>query len=317
MNKITRRKFVALTATGVAAAPLVSMARSMSGAVTAQEVVDRMKKNIGVEWKPDTVDTFKAGAPSTVLTGIVTTSLASLDVLKQAVSRNANLIVTSEPTFYSRADTPTPPVPRRFERGPNGVVVPAGPPPGPPPPDAVFTAKDDFIKKNNLVVFRLSDGWRMRNPDPFAQGLANACGWSKFAATDDPKHLEIPETSLDSMVMHVKKSLQSRGGIRVVGNRQMSIRKIGFLPGSTPIEASIAMLPNVDAIVAGEVREWESVEYVLDTDALGGKKALVLVGRIVSEDPGMQVCAQWLKTIVPEVASTWVSAGDPYWRPNA
>ena len=28
-----------------------------------------------------------------------------------------------------------------------------------------------------------------------------------------------------------------------------------------------------------------------------------------------QVCAQWLKTIVPEVTSTWIFAGDPYWRP--
>ena len=138
MHKITRRKFVALTATGIAAAPLVSMARSMGGAVTAQEVVDRIKKNIGVEWTPDTVDTFKAGDPSTAVTGIVTTSLASLDVLGHAVKKGANLIVTSEPTFYSRADTPTPPVPRRFERGPNGTVVPLEPPPGPPSSDPVF-----------------------------------------------------------------------------------------------------------------------------------------------------------------------------------
>lgn len=210
-----------------------------------------------------------------------------------------------------------PPVPRRFERGPNGTVVPLEPPPGPPPPDPVFSAKDDFIKKHNLVVFRLSDHWRMRTPDPFAQGLADTFGWSKFAAADDPKDLDIPETSLDAVVAHVKRSLKARGGMRIVGNPQLSVRKVGFLPGSTPIQASIEMLPGVDVIIAGEVREWEPVEYVLDTDALGGKKALVLVGRIVSEDPGMQVCAQWLKSIVPEVRSTWESAGDPYWRPNA
>jgi hypothetical protein len=29
----------------------------------------------------------------------------------------------------------------------------------------------------------------------------------------------------------------------------------------------------------------------------------------------MQVCADWLKTIVPEVAVRFISAGDPYWRP--
>ena len=108
---LSRRKFVALAATG-ATAPL--MARSIGGAVTAQEVADRIKKNIGVDWKPDTVDTFKAGDPSTAVTRIATTSLASLDVLNRAVKSGANLIITSEPTFYSKADTPTPPVRRPF-----------------------------------------------------------------------------------------------------------------------------------------------------------------------------------------------------------
>ncbi len=330
MREISRRRFVTLTATGIAATPLALMARpipgspisgsvisgSANGAVTAQEVVDRIQKNLGAPWKPDTVDGFKAGDPSTVVTRIVTTSLASLDVLGRAVKTGANLIVTSEPTFFSRADTPAPPVRRRFTRGPKGQFVVLPPPPGPPPSDPVFTAKNDFIKKHNLVVFRFSDNWRLRPPDPFAQGLAGALGRAKDAGNADPGSVSIRETSLESLVMHLKKSLQSRGGMRVVGHPDLRVRKVGVLPGSTPIQASLQMLPNVDVIVAGEVREWESVEYVLDTIDLGGKKALILVGRIVSEEPGMQVCAQWLKTVVPELRATSISAGDPYWRPS-
>jgi putative NIF3 family GTP cyclohydrolase 1 type 2 len=304
MHPISRRKFVALIATGVAATPL---ARSIGAPVTAQEVVDRIKKNIGVDWKSESVDTFKAGDPSTAVTGIVTTALASLDVLGSAVKAGANLIVTCEPTFFAKADTPTPPVRRGF--GPPET------PPSPLPPDPVFSAKDAFIKKHNLIVWRFSDHWRLRKPDPFAQGLVNVAGWSKFAGADDPAHLSIPETSLDALVSHVKKSLKSRGGMRIVGDPQLHVGKVALLPGSTPIHASLEALPGADVIIAGEVREWESVEYVRDTIALGGKKALILVGRIVSENPGMQVCAQWLKTIVPEVTSTWVPVGDPYWRP--
>jgi hypothetical protein len=317
MHPISRRKFIALTAaTGVATAPLTLMARPAGGAVTAQEIVDRIKRNIGVDWKPDTVDTFKAGDPSTVVSGIVTTSLASLDVLGRAVKSGANMIVTCEPTFFSKADTPTPPVRRGFGPGSSGPGGPPSPPPAPPPPDPVFSAKDAFIKRHSLVVFRLSDNWRLRTPDPFAQGIADSCGWSQFGGAGDPGHFSIPETSLDALVSHVKKSLKSRGGMRIVGDPELRLRKVALLPGTTAIQASIETLPGVDAIVAGEVREWESVEYVRDTVALGGKKALILVGRIVSEDPGMLVCAQWLKTIVPEVASKWISAGDPYWRPN-
>jgi putative NIF3 family GTP cyclohydrolase 1 type 2 len=257
------------------------------------------------------VDTFKAGDPSTAVTGIVTTALASLDVLGSAVKAGANLIVTCEPTFFTKSDTPTPPVRRGFGPGSAGPAIP----PSPPPSDPVFSAKDDFIRKHNLVVWRFSDHWRLRTPDPFAQGMVNVLGWSKFAAGSDSRHLSIQETSLDTLVMHVKKSLKSRGGMRIVGDPQLRLRKVALLPGSTPIQASLEALPGGDVIIAGEVREWESVEYVRDTVALGGKKALILVGRIVSENPGMQVCAQWLKTIVPEVASTWVPVGDPYWRP--
>jgi putative NIF3 family GTP cyclohydrolase 1 type 2 len=305
MHWISRRRFVALTATGVAVAPLALMARSINDPVTAQQVVDRIRKNLGVEWKAETVDTFKAGDPSTAVTGIVTTALASLDVLGSAVKMGANLIVTCEPTFYAKADTPALPV----RRGPPGA------PSLPPPSDPVFTAKDDYIKKHNLVVWRFSDHWRLRTPDPFTQGLVKVLGWSQSAGVGDLGHVSIPETSLAALAAHVKKSLKSRGGMRIVGDPQLRLRRVAFLPGSTPIRASIETLPGADVIVAGEVREWESVEYVRDTVALGEKKALILVGRIVSEDPGMQVCAQWLKTIVPEVRSTWVPVGDPYWRP--
>ncbi len=316
MHQISRRNFVALTAAGVAAAPLALMARSIGGAITAQEVVDRIKKNVGVEWKPETVETFKAGDPSTAVTGIVTTALASLEVLGHAVKTGANLIVSCEPTFFGRADSPTPPVRRGAGPGSAGRAGPPGTSPPPPPSDPVFSAKDAFIKKHNLVVWRFSDHWRLRTPDPFAQGLADVLGWSKSTDTGDPRRLSIPETSLDALVSHVKKSLKVRGGMRIVGDPQLRVRKVALLPGATPIRASLEALPGVDAIVAGEVREWESVEYVRDTVALGGKKSLTLVGRIVSENPGMQVCAQWLKTIVPEVASTWIPVGDPYWRPR-
>ena len=316
MEGISRRRFVALTAAGLAASSMTAGAEPSAPAgvsVTAQEVIDRIKKSLGVEWKADSADSFKAGDPSTAVTGIVTTSLATLAVLDRAVKARANLIITSGPTFYSRADTPTPPVRRAFPPRPG---APAPPPPPPQPPDAVFMAKDAFIKQHNLIVFRLGENWALHKPDPFAQGFADTLGWSKLASTDDPRRVAVPETLLDALATHVKTSLKSRGGMRIVGDPKLRVRKIAFLPGSTPLKASLDVLPDVDTIIAGEVREWETVEYVRDAVDLGGKKSLILVGRVVSEDPGMALCARWLKTIVPEAPATWVSAGDPYWRPN-
>ena len=294
MHRISRRHFVALASAG-AAAPFALPRAAFAAPVTAQEIVERIKKSIGAEWKTDTVDGFKAGDPSTIATAVVTTALATIDVLEQAVRARANLVITCEPTFYSRADTPAPP-----KGG----------------PDPVFAAKAELIASNNLVVWRFSDHWKLRKPDPFASGLVDALGWSKFRDPDDDARVSIPGMRLDALAAAVGKALDTRGGMRVIGNPQTRVQTIAVLPGVTPIQASLRTLPGADAIVAGEVREWESVEYVRDTVTEGGRKGLILVGRIVSEEPGMKACARWLGRIVPELTTTWIPAGDPYWRPR-
>ena len=316
MTELSRREFAALVA--ATAAPLALSPRAFARAITAQDVIDRIQKNIGSDWKRETIDGLKAGDAATAVTGLVTTSLASLDVLQRAVKAGANMIVTAEPTFYSRSDARTPPA-GRGRGGPAPNAAPGSAPVQPPaavPPDPVFTGKNDFITRHNLIVFRLNEHWRQRQPDPLVQGLAKSLGWAQHASATDPRIHEIPATKLESIVSTVSRRLQSRGGLRVVGNPQMPVRRIGILPGSTPIQASLALLPQVDVIVGGGVRECESVEYVRDKAFSGAQKALVLVGRIVSEDPGMSVCADWLRGLVTEIKVTHLSAGDPYWRPG-
>ena len=201
---------------------------------------------------------------------------------------------------------------------PQSVVPPAQPPAAaaaPTPSDPVYAGKNAFIEKHKLVVFRLTQHWNQRKPDPRAKGLAATMGWTKYSASDDALGYEVPGVTLDVLASRLKKALGTRGGIRAIGDRTTTVRKIGLLPGYTMIEASIAMLPNVDVIVAGEVQEWESATYAQDVAFAGLKKGFISVGRVVNEAVGMQVCADWLTTIVPEVPVRFVSAGDPYWRP--
>ena len=68
-------------------------------------------------------------------------------------------------------------------------------------------------------------------------------------------------------------------------------------------------------MIVGEVQEWEGATYAQDVVFSGVKKGFISIGRVVNEATGMQVCADWLKTLVPEVPVRFVSAGDPYWRP--
>jgi hypothetical protein len=324
MSEMSRREFAALIAAGAASGRADPLALERHGAlqsVTAQDIVERIRRNIGVEWRTDTVDTVKAGDPAIAVRGIATTAMATLAVLQQATKAGANLVITCEPTFYGRADGRNPPS-GRGGRGAGGSAasVPgenqAGmPPPAAAPPDRVFAVKNDTIATNNLVVFRLSDHWRLRRPDPFAEGLASALGWTGYQVADDPLRFAVPAVSLGALAGSLRKALSARGGIRVVGDPTTAVQRVALLPGSTPIQASLNALPGVDVIIAGEVREWESVEYARDAAFSGRKKGLILVGRVLSEEPGMAVCAAWMKTVVPEVPVRHIPAGDPYWRP--
>jgi putative NIF3 family GTP cyclohydrolase 1 type 2 len=328
MKELSRREFTALVATGAVAARVASLdargGRQASPAITAQEIIERIRKNIGVDWKAETIDTLKAGEPATVVTGVVTTSMATLDVLQQAVMAGANFVITAQPTFYSRSDSRTPPA-GRGGLGRAGAAAAGGAAPGasavppvpvtPLPADPVFAGKNDFINRNALVVFRLSEHWKLRKPDPIGQGLGIALGWTKYQVGVDTLRYDIPSMTLEALASRVKQSLGIRAGLRVIGDRQLRVQRVGLLPGTTPIQASLALLPTVDVVIAGEVREWESATYAQDVVYAGGRKGFLTTGRVVNEEPGMGVCATWLKTIVPEVPIRHISAGDPYWRP--
>jgi len=303
-RRVSRREFVKMGAAGAAAATWVVHPAAIGAAtVTAQEIVDRVRKAVGGEWKTDTVDSFKAVEPTSPVTGVVTTSLATIDVMRRALEAGANLIVTAGPTFYSRTDSPTPPAGRG-----RGAAAP-------PTLDRVFTAKNEFIRANRLVVWRFSDHWRLRSPDPFAAGLADALGWARYAANGDPGRLTVPAVTLDALAARVKSRLEARGGVRVVGRPQTRVRTIGVLPGTRSIQETVALLPHVDAVIAGEIREWESSEYARDVVNAGLGKGLILIGRSLSEEAGMKLCADWLRPIVREAPVRWLPAGDPYWRP--
>jgi putative NIF3 family GTP cyclohydrolase 1 type 2 len=300
MTDLSRRQFTALAASAAAAPFFPDGELLAADPVSAQQLIDRIRNAAGVEWKPDSVDGIKAGSASTQITGVVTTSMATMQVLREAVKVGSNFVISAQPTFFARADVPTPPAPRGG---------------GTPARDAVFEAKSEFITRNNLVIFRLSDHWKLRRPDPLVQGLAAALKWTRYQAAADPSRIDMPAVTLQALASNVRSALRTRGGVRVIGAEKLSVRRVGLLPGTTPIQAALKMLPDVDVIIAGEVREWESVEYVRDQVFSGAGKGLILVGRVVSEEPGMAACADWLKTIVPEVPVRHIPAGDPYWRP--
>jgi putative NIF3 family GTP cyclohydrolase 1 type 2 len=245
--RLSRRHF-----TQLAAAAVVSAAEPL----TAETVLRRIQTELGGDWPASGPDGLKAGDPATVVKGIATTAMATLDVLKAAAKANANLIVTYEPAFYGRSEG----------RGSN---------------DPVLLAKRDFIEKNRLVVFRLRDHWQARKEADMVTALAAALGWSNGR---DALY-DVPAATAEETVNQIRRRLNIRGGLRAVGDRKATIRRVLVHPGSMTPAVMWQRYSEVDMVVTGEVREWENTLYAADMFTAGEKRALVTVGRVVSEDP--------------------------------
>ena len=259
---------------------------------TANEVVAAIQKQVGVAWRAETVDTFKAGNPDARVTGIAVTMMATMDVLEQASAQGLNLVITHEPTFYAHLDRPE----------------------GMEEDDPVWTAKRAFIAKHGMVVWRFHDHWHMRNPDGIESGMVKALGWEKFQRTASPYLFVMPETTVKQLAEEMAKKLDSPV-VRVVGVPEMKVSKVALSPGAAGAEAEMRALEreNVEVLLVGETREWETVEYVADAVTQGWKKALIVIGHIPSEQAGMEECARWLKGFVKDVPVEFVAAKQPFW----
>jgi putative NIF3 family GTP cyclohydrolase 1 type 2 len=286
MTDLTRRAFVQ-----AAAAPLLVRAQrpAPTADLTVAQFVDRIRAAVGVPWREKTVDGFKAGDPAAALTGVAVTVAARLENLKRAASAGCNLVVTQEPVFYGANDEP-----------------------GNRAADPVFLAKKAYIEERKLVVWRFADHWAARQPDPRVAALAQALSWPEASNTGNGVY-KIPETTLSGLMGHVRSRLAIRGGLRSVGQPGMRVRSVLVSPGTTDLPTTVARIAGADVVLAGEPREWEVVPYLLDARENGAAKALISIGRIVSEEPGMRACASWIRTLAPGLRVEALPVGDPYW----
>jgi putative NIF3 family GTP cyclohydrolase 1 type 2 len=124
----------------------------------------------------------------------------------------------------------------------------------------------------------------------------------------------IPETTVKDLAKQVSQKLGS-SVVRVVGDPDLKVTMVGFSPGAagSPREIQALEQDDVQVLMVGETREWETVEYAADAMSEGRKKALIVIGHIPSEQPGMDECARWLKGFVKDVPVEFVPAKQPFW----
>ncbi len=286
-----------LNAAGVTAVAQIQQTTSAlqsTRPITAGQVIQRMQAALDVTLPADTVDTIKAGDAATVVTGIATTFIPTMAVLRKAVANGDNLIITHEPSFYNHRDDPS-------------MFV----------GDPVYNEKITYIREHHLVLFRLHDGWHLRKPDGIAEGWVRMAGWETLRKPGEQFFFTLPPTTLEALAQQLQRTFGARI-VRVVGDPKMRLTNVAYAPGASGEAKQVHALErdDVEVLVAGESSEWETVEYVRDAMLQGRHKALILLGHDTSEEIGMETCAVWLRTLFSGLKVEFVPAGEPFWLPN-
>jgi putative NIF3 family GTP cyclohydrolase 1 type 2 len=284
----SRRAFL-LASMGLAAARIAP-----AQTLTAGQVIERIKANVGIPWRAQTVDNIIAGAAETPVKGIATTMMATLDVVRRAAASGKNMVITHESTFFSHQD-------RTDE-----LLQ-----------DPTYQFKLDFLNKNNMAAFHFHDHWHGRRPDGIATGMIRELGWEKNADPQNPRMFTFPGTPLASFAREMETKLKIRT-VRVLGDPELPVKRVIASWGYASLTPGVPFFaqPDVDVLVLGETREWELVEYAQDAIASGKKKGLIVLGHVVSEQAGMKYCAEWLKGFIKEVPIEFIAAAEPFWRPD-
>jgi putative NIF3 family GTP cyclohydrolase 1 type 2 len=265
--------------------------------MNVREVVEVILAVNGGRKFEKTCDQLIEGDWERQVTGVVTTFMATVDVIRQSVAMGCNLIITHEPTYFTGAD--------RTDWLKS---------------DPVYQRKKVLIDDNQISIWRYHDHMHIGNTDLIYTGLQKDLGWTSYLDTEFPQPhcYSIPSTSVADLVGFLKKTLGMKV-IQVVGDPEMKCSRVGILVGGGSLglgqEEMPAMLMHnqqLDVMICGEITEWTLSAYVRDAAALGFKKAMIVIGHERSEEPGMKEMATWLQPLLGEIPVYFSDAGEPF-----
>ena len=285
-HPVNRRNFLKTTAKfggGMLLASSPSLLFAQQKQYKVGEVMDAFIKEVPNAPFKTTVDTLKAGNRDTTVTGIVTSTFATVPVIKKAIELKANFIIVHEPTFYNHLD--------ETEWLKN---------------DAVYQYKANLLQQNGIALWRNHDYIHTHQPDGVKLMVVKKLGWEN--SFDNSSNIAtLQATTLQQLINHAKQKLGIKM-IRYNGDLHQSCKKVLLMPGAAggkrQIEAIIKEQP--DVLICGEIQEWETAEYVRDAIAKGQKLSLVVLGHIVSEQPGAEYMVTWLNKNFPDLKTTFV-----------
>ena len=269
------------------------------------EVIDAVKAYCrGIDRSGNPIDAITSrdqvlhGNAGCECTGIVTTIYASPAVIRAAVERGANLIISHETCYWCHG-------------GKTDWLA----------DDPSYKAKSSLLDEFGITVWRCHDYIHSGVPvvpggtyvGGIFYGLARKLGWDRCSSSDFYRGVyEIPETTLDDLARSLVKTL-GLNGARIVGASETPVRRIripGHAFGGNGDDHLITenRQLDVDCELFLELVDFTIASYIRDSSELARNKCAITLGHFDTEEPGMEHMAQWLpKALGDEGCSLRVS----------
>lgn len=271
--------------------------------MTVKELVNGIIKKTGVIplAEDKTCDHLISGDWNMEITGVVTTFMATVDVIKEAIELGANFIITHEPTWFTGADNT------------EWLIE-----------DPVYLEKRRLIEQSKIAIWRFHDHMHMDADDGIYRGFDEELNWGKYRVMCEGELgefgavYEIPEISLEELARFFQKKMEMQV-VQLVGNPKMAIRRVSVLVGGGSLGLGEENLPmrhmnmqNIDVAICGDITEWTLSAYVRDASQLGMNKGMLVLGHERSEEWGMKHLPEWLRSITGNLPVTFVNAKEPF-----
>jgi len=301
--KFSRRNFClsggqALAITGLAGPALAQ--RRQARAPIAQTIVSALSELADAE--------LISGRPEAAVTGVALLSNPTLAALRKAVAAHCSLILSPETPFYAHPADPAAASAPFAAMAASAISALHESP--------AFKAKQAFIADHGLTVYRLNPRANSGR-DISAEATAARFGWTAHRVPGEHPIYAPPGMSVGTLIGLAHARLGASGGLRFIGDPAMRLRSILIVPGTAEVVSTTQALRHADALLTGDVREWEVVTYINDSAEAGLPKALVATGRILSEQPLVERCALAVRNAFPGVPLRNLVEPDPFWRVQA
>lgn len=242
------------------------------------------------EWTPLTAEKSNDGpvygSDDKEIKKLAVCCIATVDVIRQAISWGADTILTHEPTFhnYFKNHTET----------------------------EVYKKKLALLSDNGISVLRFHDNSHFTPTDRIIEGFIRYAELE--GEFDGNKKFTFKSPLTVKEIYRIFSEKLGLSHIRFIGNGDETLKTISLCVGSWGPDYVFneLMKDDIDGAVAGENCEWNLGEYVRDASQLGIGKPLFILGHMGSEKDGMKHIAEYIKAATSGIEVRYFDCGELY-----